>query len=93
MGIYYGLLAVLILILVLSLFLQLLFSPIVWVIILLVWGYGTYKKKQFVKKVEDYQKQYNQQRQQYSQQTTSTSSSANDDVIDVDYRVVEEDNN
>ena len=93
MGMYYTILVILFIIIILSLILNLLTSPITWIIIaaLVIWSSikrYLYKKqleefnKEFQRKTEEKRKTYYNQEQYYR---------GNEDIIDVDYKEYEYD--
>ncbi|WP_279160864.1 hypothetical protein [Thomasclavelia cocleata] len=93
MGMYYTILVILFIIIILSLILNLLTSPITWIIIaaLVIWSSikrYLYKKqleefnKEFQRKTEEKRKTYYGQEQYYR---------GNEDIIDVDYKEYEDD--
>lgn len=93
MGMYYTILVILFIIIILSLILNLLTSPITWIIIaaLVIWSSikrYLYKKqleefnKEFQRKTEEKRKTYYNQERYYR---------GNEDIIDVDYKEYEDD--
>lgn len=94
MGMYYAILIILFIIIILSLILNLLTSPITWIIIaaLIIWSSikrYLYKKqleefnKEFQRQTEEKRKSYYNQKQYYQD---------SEDIIDVDYKEYEDDN-
>lgn len=93
MGMYYAILVILFIIIILSLILNLLTSPITWIIIaaLIIWSSikrYLYKKqleefnKEFERKTEEKRKAYYSQQEYYH---------GNEDIIDVNYKEYEDD--
>lgn len=75
------LLNLLLLVIIISIFISLLFNPYVWLVVIGLSLYSWFKRKLLINKISNQQKTYQQNHQRKQ----------NDDIIDVDYREVEED--
>ncbi len=93
MPIYYILIVILIVFLVISLLTSLLFNPIFWVFIGLYILYVGYKRRQIIKKMNEYQNEYTTSEEEYYSNTNQNHTSGNDDIIDVSYTVIDEEDN
>ncbi|MFQ6792587.1 hypothetical protein [Thomasclavelia sp.] len=93
MPIYYAILVILIIFVIVSLVLNILTSPITWIIIaaLLIWS--SIKRYTYSKKVEEYEREYRkkaeEKRKAYHSQNEYRRGS--EDIIDVDYKEFEDD--
>lgn len=98
MPFYYVLLIILIIFVVISIFLNLLTSPITWIVIgaLVLWSW--IRRYLYAKKLEEFNKEFTkrtQQKKEYyyeNKDNTYTQRDSSDDVIDVNYTVVDEEN-
>lgn len=98
MPFYYVVLVILVIVIIVSVFLNLLFNPIVWIIIggLMLWSW--IRRYLYAKKLEEFNKEFTkrtQQKKEYyyeNKDNTYNQRGANDDVIDVNYTVVDEEN-
>lgn len=95
MPVFYILITILILFIIISLVLNLLFNPYTWLIIAVLAVISMIRRHLYRKQVEEFNKEFQRQTQKkkeyYYQDTSSQSQSTNDDVIDVDYKIVDED--
>lgn len=80
-----------------SIFIGLIQSPIFWLIVGVAIVYGMIKRYLLIKQMEEYinnnKENTTQQRSSEYYRTTQETSHSSDDVIDVDYEVVDEETN
>ena len=93
MPLYYVILIILIIIVNLSLILNLLTNPIVWIIIAILVVWSAIKRYLYTKQLEEYNKEFQRKTEEkkkayYSQEEYRRGS---DDIIDVDYQEFDED--
>lgn len=93
MGFYYAILVILIIVIVLSLLLNLLTSPITWIIIAVLVIWSLVKRYLYQKRLEEFNKEFQRKTEEkrkayYSHEEYQR---GNDDVIDVDYKEYEDD--
>lgn len=93
MGMYYAIIIILFIIIILSLILNLLTSPITWIIIaaLIIWS--SIKRHLYKKQLEEFNKEFQRKTEEkrqayYSQEEYQR---GNEDIIDVDYKEYEDD--
>ena len=86
MGFYYAILVILFIIIILSLILNLLTNPIVWltIIVLIIWS--AIRKYMYKKKIEEFNKEFEEKVEQTKQAYYQDTYDYHDDVIDVDYK-------
>lgn len=88
MGFYYAILAILFIIVILSLILNLLTSPFVWLIIIVLIIYSSIRKYMYKKRIEEFNKEFEDKveetKRAYYQDTYNSNN--NDDIIDVEYK-------
>lgn len=101
MPFYYIIIIILIIVVVISLILNLLTNPFVWIIIagLVIWSW--IRRYLYARQLEEYNKEFEKRTQQAKEyyygsgqekQYYHDDNSSNGDVIDVDYTVVDEEN-
>lgn len=93
MGFYYTIIVILVIIIVLSLILNLLTSPITWIVIAALVIWSSIKRYLYNKQLEEFNEEFKRQTEEkrktyYSQEKYHSGS---DDVIDVDYKEYEDD--
>jgi ABC-type bacteriocin/lantibiotic exporter with double-glycine peptidase domain len=91
---FYILIVVLIVFVLLVLVLNLLLNPLTWIIIGVLILASMIRRRAYRQRVEDFNKEFQQKTQEkkqyYYQNTTSYKHDNNEDIIDVDYKVVDE---
>ena len=93
MGMYYTILVILFIIIILSLILNLLTSPITWIIIAALVIWSSIKRYLYKKQLEEFNKEFQRKREEkrktyYNQEQYYR---GNEDIIDVDYKEYEDD--
>lgn len=95
MPVFYILIIILILFVIISLVLNLLFNPYTWLIIAVLAVISMIRRHLYRKQVEEFNQEFQRRTQKkkeyYYQETASQKQASNDDVIDVDYKIVDED--
>lgn len=95
MPLFYVLILTLIVVVFISLILNLLFNPVTWIIIGILLIASMIRRYLYRKQLEDFNKEFKkraaEKKQQYYQKTDSHRRQSNDDIIDVDYEIVDED--
>lgn len=93
MGMYYAIIIILFIIIILSLILNLLTSPITWIIIVALIIWSSIKRYLYKKQLEEFNKEFQRKTEEkrqayYSQEEYQR---GNEDIIDVDYKEYEDD--
>lgn len=93
MPVFYIVIVILIVILIITVLLNLLFNPIVWMVIAALMIFVTVRRYLYQKQLEDYKKEFakkTQEKKEYYYSNQSSQTRSNDDVIDVNYKVVDD---
>jgi len=94
MGFYYAILVILVIVIVLSLLLNLLTSPITWIIIAVLVIWSSIKRYLYQKQLEEFNQEFQRQTEEKRKAyyTQEEYRQGNSDIIDVDYKEYEDDN-
>lgn len=93
MPVYYVFIVIIVILLVVSLILNLLTNPFVWLIIAALMVYSMIKRYLYQKQLEDYNKEFQKKAEEKKRayQSGEAYRQGSDDIIDVDYKEVDDD--